>query len=92
MAIPNRYYISKAECVLVCVSQTEDFHSVHHTRGEGPEEKEALTISNESRALSTVTLYFTSVIFLVGKRPVLVSNQTGDFHNMQGAAWTSTVQ
>jgi hypothetical protein len=35
-------------------------------------------------------LFFTAVIALLGKRPVLVRSQTGDFHNVQEAAGMPT--
>jgi hypothetical protein len=53
--------------------------------GTGLRKSEALTINKEPNSLSVFILYFTAVIPLLGKRPVWVRSQTGDFHNMQNA-------
>jgi hypothetical protein len=41
------------------------------------------TMDKESSPRSMFMLYFTPVIPLLGKRPVLVRSQTGNFYNMQ---------
>jgi hypothetical protein len=56
----------------------------------GLRKSEALTINKESSPLSVVMLCFTAVIPLLGKRPVLVRSQTGDFHKVQEAAGMPT--
>jgi hypothetical protein len=67
----------------MCRKQLDVHRSTGHERGLW--KSEALTTDKESSPLSTCMLYFTAAFPVLGKKPVLVRSQTGDFRNVQEA-------